>query len=140
MISKLRFFRLFFTAVVFTVAASLQASVGQVTTLSTTAKTIIKPGPYDKTIVIQNNGSNSVRLSIDGGASYTDPASGLAGTNPTATTGILLPAGQQYIVPTAPTTNSNGSVYRPPIVAIMVSGSTTLDIATDGTQTVFPTP
>ena len=78
----------------FTLACSAHATVGQVTTLSNAAASIIvKPGTYAKVIVIQNNGSNSVRLSIDGGTTYTDSQTGKTGTNPTTSTGILLPAG-----------------------------------------------
>jgi hypothetical protein len=118
-----------------------RALIGQSTTLSTSAAaTIVKPGVYCRTIIIQNNGSNSVRISIDGGASYTDVNSGIKGTNPTATTGYLLAAGQQLILARSPNSTQNGSVVWNPIVAIMVTGTTTLDYITDDYLSTFPTP
>lgn len=118
-----------------------KAAIGQVTSLSTsTAKIIVIPGTYAKVICIQNNGSNSVRLSIDGGTTYVDQQTGKAGTNPTTSTGILLPAGAQIIINTQP---SASGIHRP-IVAIMVASTTTLDIITDDSpgsnaSTTFPT-
>ncbi len=98
------------------------------------------PGTYCKVLIIQNNGSNSVRLSIDGGPTYTDQQTGKAGTNPTTSKGILLPAGAQIIISTQP---SASGIHRP-IVAIMVSSTTTLDIVSDDSagsnaSTTFPT-
>lgn len=116
------------------------ACIGQVTGVSSTAVVIVVPGTYAKVILIQNNGSGAVRLSIDGGTTYTDQQTGKTGANPTASTGILLPAGSQIMISTVP---SASGIHRP-IVAILVSGSTTLDIVTDDSpgsnaSTTFPT-
>ena len=118
-----------------------RATIGQVTTLSTSAAIIVAPGTYAKLIIIQNNGANSVRLSVDGGTTYVDQQTGKAGSNPTASKGYLLPAGQQVVLSSEP----NASGLHRPIVAIMVTGSTTLDIVTDDSpgsnaSTTFPTP
>lgn len=119
----------------------VRAAIGQVTGLdATTPKIIVVPGTYAKVIVIQNNGSNSVRLSIDGGTTYTDQQTGKAGSNPTTSTGILLPAGAQIAISTQP---SAAGIHRP-IVAIMVTSTTTLDIVTDDSpgsaaSSTFPT-
>jgi hypothetical protein len=108
--------------------AQSRATVGQVTSLNaSTAKVIVVPGTYCKVIVIQNNGSNDVRLSIDGGTTYTDVTTGKTGSNPTTSTGILLKAGQQITITTIPTASG---IHRP-IVGIMATGTTTLDIVTD---------
>lgn len=98
------------------------ATIKSVTTVSATASTIVTPGTNIHTLAIQNNGSGSVRISFDGGTVY-----GL--TDPTASTGYLLPAGQQIIM-TYP------GDKRPPVIrAILVSGTTTtLDIVTDDSQ------
>lgn len=133
--------RLLLLAAVALAVVPLHAAIGKVTGLTTSAAAVIVvPGTYAKVIIIQNNGSNSVRLSIDGGATYTDQQTGKTGTNPTTTTGILLPAGAQIIISTQP---SAAGIHRP-IVAIMVSSTTTLDIITDDSpgsnaSTTFPT-
>lgn len=99
---------------------------------------IIQPGSDTKVIVIQNNGSNSVRLSLDGGVGYN--VNGGTGTNPTPTTGYLLPAGDQLVVSTGPYTGlTPETTLHKPIIAIMVSSTTTLDIVTDGVADVYPT-
>lgn len=80
-----------------------------------------------------------MRLSLDGGAGYVDPVTGKVGTNPTPTTGYLLQAGQQLVISTTVFNGQSQSGLHKPIVAIMVSGTGTLDIITDGTLTQFPT-
>jgi hypothetical protein len=117
----------------------LHASIGQVKNLSTAGSSVILvPGSDTKVIIIQNNGSNSVRLSIDGGVGTVIQSK--SGTNPTPTTGILLAAGQQITITTAPYTGiTPDPTLHKPIVAIMVSSTTTLDIITDGVADQFPT-
>jgi hypothetical protein len=67
------------------------AIIKQVSSVSATASTILTPGVNVHTVVIQNNGSGNVRLTIDGGS-----VNGL--TNPTATTGYKLVAGAQLVI------------------------------------------
>lgn len=93
------------------------ATVKQVTNVGATASTILTAGNAVHTIIIQNNGSGNVRLSIDGA------------TAPTATTGYRLLAGN-YIILTYP-----GFKGPPVIKAILETGTTTtLDIITDDTD------
>jgi hypothetical protein len=119
------------------------ATIHQVTHLSAAGSSvIIQPGSDTKVIIIQNNGSNDIRLSIDGGSGWI--VNGQAGTNPTPTTGYLLKGGQtpadRLIVSTAPYTGiTPDPTLHKPIVAIMVSSTTTLDIETDGTADSYPT-
>lgn len=115
------------------------AAVGQIKNLSASGSSvIIVPGSDTKIIVIQNNGSASVRLSLDGGTGTI--VNGGRGTNPTPTTGYLLAAGQQLTITTAPYTGASPDpTLHKPIVAIMVTGTTTLDIITDGVADQFPT-
>ena len=117
------------------------ANIGQVKQLSANGSSVICiPGADDQIITIQNNGNNSVRLSFDGGAGYTIPTGGKAGTNPTPTTGYLLAAGASVTLSTLPYVSSPSLPgLHKPIVAIMVTSTTTLDIITDGTLTQFPT-
>lgn len=116
------------------------ANIGNVAGLTATGSSVIcVPGADDQLIIIQNNGSNSVRLSFDGGAGYVPPTGGKTGTNPTPTTGYLLAAGAQVILSTPPYASSSLSGLHKPIVAIMVTGTTTLSIVTDGVLTQFPT-
>jgi hypothetical protein len=123
----------------FGLTLSAQASIGQVKNLNTTGSAVICiPGADDQLIIIQNNGSNSVRLSVDGGAGYVPPQGGKAGTNPTPTTGYLLAAGQQLVISTAPYTSNSLPNLHKPIVAIMVTSTTTIDVITDGNLTQFP--
>jgi hypothetical protein len=128
---------------VFAMCLSLtaHANIGQTKNLNASGSSVIcVPGYDDQIIVIQNNGSNSVRLSFDGGAGYVPPTGGKAGTNPTPTTGYLLAAGQQIILSTPPYVSSPSYPgLHKPIVAIMVTGTTTIDIITDGVLTQFPT-
>lgn len=108
----LRFF--FALGVCLALMSPADATVKQVTSVSATASTILTPGNSVKIIVIQNNGSGDVRLSIDGT------------NNPTATTGYLLKAGAQLIL------TFNGSLRPPNIKAILTSGTTTtIDLITD---------
>lgn len=122
-------------------SAAARANVGQVAALNAAGSSVIcKPGGDEQLIIIQNNGSNAVRLSFDGGAGYVLPTGGKAGTNPTPTTGYLLAAGAQIVLSTPPFSSTGAlSGLHKPIVAIMVSGTTTLDIITDGVLTQFPT-
>lgn len=108
-------------AVALAVTVPSHAIIKQVTTVSGTVSTILTPGPNVKTVIIQNNGSGDVRLTIDGG-SIASPA----GTNPTATTGYLLVAGAQLII-TYP------GDKRPPVIRAILrtATTTTLDICTD---------
>ena len=138
----MKMFRILLTAVLaLGLALVAQANIGQVKNLNATGSSVIcVPGPDDQLIVIQNNGSNSVRLSFDGGVAYVPPTGGKAGTNPTPTTGYLLAAGAQVVVSTLPYTSSPSYPgLHKPIVAIMVTGTTTLDFVTDGVLTQFPT-
>jgi len=104
-------------------ALPAHAIIKQVTSVSGTVSTILTPGPNVRTVIIQNNGSGNVRLTIDNG-SITSPA----GTNPTATTGYKLVAGAQLII-TYP------GDKRPPIIRAILetATTTTLDICTDDT-------
>ena len=121
-------------------ALSAQANIGQVKNLNASGSSVIcVPGTDDQIITIQNNGSSSVRLSFDGGAAYVIPTGGRTGTNPTPTTGYLLPAGAQVTLSTLPYSGTGSVGLHKPIVAIMVSGTTTLDIISDGVLTRFPT-
>ena len=116
------------------------ANVFQVKNLNASGSAVILvPGAYAQVIIIQNNGSNSVRLSLDGGAGYLDPLTNKYGTNPTPTTGYLLPAGQQITITTQPqTTGSVTQGIHKPIVAEMVTGTTQIDIITDDNLSTCP--
>ncbi len=103
--------------------------IKQVTTLNaSTAATVLTPSLYCHQATIQNNGSGVVRLSFDGGAAYTDYLTNQTGTNPTTSTGYKLAAGA-YVAMTFIAGKS-----PPPIVGIMESATTTLDITTDDTK------
>lgn len=117
------------------------AATANVNNLTATGSSVICiPGSDDQMICIQNTGANDVRLSFDGGAGYFTPTGGKAGTNPTPTTGYLLKAGTQIILTTQPYVSSPSYPgLHKPIVAIMVSATTTLTITTDGVNTRFPT-
>ena len=135
--------RILALALTLALCLSARAGVFQTKNLSTAGSSVILiPGGQAHIIVIQNNGSNSVRLSLDGGAGYLDPVTGKYGTNPTPTTGYLLAAGHQLTIWT-PAMGSGGPTNDPgthkPIVAIMVSSTTTLDITTDDTGSSDPT-
>jgi hypothetical protein len=105
--------------VVYLAALPCPAIIKQVTNVGAAASTIVTPGINVHTIVIQNNGTGNVRITIDGGS-----VTGLS--NPTATTGYRLAAGAMIIL------TYNGD-KRPPIIrAILETGTTTtLDIVTD---------
>ena len=107
--------------------------IKQVTNVSSTASTILTPCPYTKFISITNNGSGNVRLSIDGGSTYTDPIDQTSGFDPTASTGFRLVAGAELRIQTAPV--GPGGIdtgIHKPIRAVLESGTTTvLDIITD---------
>ena len=103
--------------------------IKQVTTLNaSTPATVLTPSLYCHQVTIQNNGSGVVRLSFDGGASYTDYITGGTGTNPTTSTGYKLASGA-YVAQTY-----LGGKAPPPIIGIMESSTTTLDITTDDTK------
>lgn len=131
--------KLFFTLLIIGWSLPCFATTHQTTGLSAAGSSIIiQPGADTKIIIIQNNGSNSVRISLDGGISYN--TNGGHGTNPTPTTGYLLTAGQQLTISTGPFTGiMPDTTLHKPIVAIMVTGTTTLDIITDGVSDIYPT-
>lgn len=117
-------------------------SIGKTTGLSSSAATLVIPGQYMKLLTMQNNGASDVRLSFDGGSTYTpqSPGSGSSaaktkGTDPTTTTGYLWKAGTEIDI----TSMQLQAGFNAPIVGIMVTGSTTLDFTTDDIQTTFPT-
>ena len=131
---KIRF--LTFALALLALCPFAQANIKQVTGLSGTVKTLMIPQSRATYICIQNNGSNNVRLTFDGGSTYTDPNTNNPGTDPTTSTGYLLAAGQQLVILTAPGT------FLLPIRAIMVSSTTTVDITTNDFSTLateFPT-
>jgi hypothetical protein len=135
---------LIFAAIAVCLPVAVHANVWKSTSVSTTAVTICVPSPQCHVVIIQNNGSGAVRLSIDGGTSYVDPVSGKSGNSPTATYGYLLQPGQQLTLSMPPQGagpgNPDSGLHRP-IVAIMATGasSTTLDIVTDDYFSTFPT-
>lgn len=93
-------------------------SLKSVTNVGAAASVILTPGPYVRTVSIQNNGSGPVSLSFDGS------------TVPTASLGYLLGAGSQLILTYTP----GGGAVPPPanIQAILTTATTTtLLIATD---------
>lgn len=99
------------------------------------AATILTLGPHASLAIIQNNGANPCRLSIDGGAPYTDPISGLNGTDPTGATGFLLAVNGTYTISRA-VALKGVDFPSMAIRAIQVTGPTTLDIVTDDTKSV----
>lgn len=138
MTKLLRF--LLIAALAIGVPLASRAAIHQTLNLNAAGSSVIcVPGATTQLIVIQNNGSNSVRLSFDGGVAYVDPITGKTGTNPSPTFGFLLPAGQQVVICTQPYSTTSGSGLHKPIVAEMVTGTTTVDIVTDGTLDSFPT-
>lgn len=103
--------------------AQAHATIKSVTTVGASASTISAPAQSCSVLVIQNNGAGAVRISIDGGTTNAVPTA-----DPTASTGILLPAGQQVTI------CYFYNQRRAQIRAILVTGTTTtLDIATDDT-------
>lgn len=107
--------------------------IGQTLTLGPTPATLVQPTSDLRIIVIQNNGSNSIRLSIDGG-SITSYPNGATGTDPTATTGYLLKSSAQLQI------NYDQGFAQKVIRALAPSGSTTIDLIADDPNTTFPTP
>ena len=116
-----------------------QATIHKVTSLTAGGSSVILiPGSDTKLITIQNNGSSNVRLSFDGGVAYQVNGGG-SGTNPTPTTGYRLAAGTQVTISTGPYTGATpDTTLHKPIVAIMESSTTTLDIVTDGAFDQYP--
>ena len=119
------------------------SSTHQVVGLNNVAcSTIIIPGSDTKVIIIQNNGSGDVRISVDGGATFY--ANGGHGTNPTMTTGYVIKGGQtpadKVIISTGPYTGlTPDPTLHKPIVAILGGNTTTtLDIITDGVADSYP--
>ena len=103
--------------------------IKQVTTLNaSTPAVVLTPSQYCHQVTIQNNGSGTVRLSFDGGATYTDYITNQTGTNPTTSTGYKLAAGKELGLTLL------GGKAPPPIIGIMESSTTTLDITTDDTK------
>ena len=109
---------------------------------STTVETIVIPGTYMQTCVIQNNTTVAFRMTIDGGSTYTDQQTGKAGADPTTTSGIVVAAGASYTINTLP----NGAGLHRPIRIIFESSGATgqIDIDTDDSpgsnaSTTFPT-
>jgi len=104
--------------------------VKQVTSLTTGAvATILTPGPNCRFWSVQNIGANQVNVSIDGGTTYID-TNGKAGQDPTTGAtglGYILPAGQAL----TSTMDVGGNSLRKPVRAIMATGTTTLNIVTD---------
>jgi len=105
--------------------------VKQVTSLTTGAvATLVTPGKDCHLISIQNIGSNQVNLSYDGGTAYTDLRTLKKGQDPTTGAtglGYVLPGGQALVI----TIDEGGPSFRLPIVGIMATGTTTLNITTD---------
>jgi hypothetical protein len=97
-------------------------------TATTTAAVILTPSNQMKVALIQNNdATNGVRLSFDGGATYTDPRTGGVGTNPTVNTGYFLAIGKEISINTV----WGDAGLHVPVVAIAVAGTAVLDIVTD---------
>jgi len=107
--------------------------IKQVTNVSNVALTVLTPSQYTKMFVIQNNGVGVVRLTFDGGSTYTD-GQNINGTDPTLNTGYLLNTNQQIIV-TSPLGQSvkDAIGFHRPVRGILanVNSTTTLDILTD---------
>ena len=123
---------------------SAQANLKQVTGLSTSAAaTIVIPGWACKVILIQNIGANAVNVTIDGGSTYTDPLTQKVGTDPTTGStglGIVIPAASNGVPGSLMITTQAGDAgLHRQIRAIMQTGTTTLNISTDDTQSSFPT-
>jgi hypothetical protein len=101
--------------------------IKQVTSVSSSASTIVTPSPRTKFLIIQNNGSGNVRLSVDGGSTYTNPYSNAVGTDPTASTGYRLSAGAQLVL----TLNAEAGNQVPIRAILETATTTTLDIVTN---------
>lgn len=95
--------------------------------VSNAVVTILTPSQKMKVGTIQNNGATAVRISIDGGAGYTDARSGDTGTDPSTTTGIRIAAGKELAINTL---YGDAGLHKP-IVGISEGSSVTLDVATD---------
>lgn len=78
----------------------------QVTTVSATASVVFTPGFQCQWVTVANTGTGAVMLSFDG-------------TNPTATVGYPLAAGEKFCLVYA------GSNQKQPIRAILQTGTTT---------------
>jgi hypothetical protein len=128
----------FLCAILFSTPAF--AGEKHITTLGAAAAVIVNIGANATVCNIQNSGANDVRLSLDGGAAFVDPTvpGSTYGTNPTAALGYLLKAGTSLTISLTKYTTGAIGLHRP-IVAIMVSGSTTLEVSTDDTGSTFPT-
>lgn len=126
--------RLFFVLIlaVFFTALSARAESKQVTTLTTgAASVIVIPGQQVTILTISNVGAGAVNITFDGGSAGggTDPTTGATGR------GQPLAAAQTL------------SFYGPfvkglRIVAVMQTGTTTLNITTNAAvgNSTFPTP
>lgn len=97
------------------------------------ANTILTFGPTCRRFIIQNNGTAAVRLSMDGGPTQGTGGPGKAGTDPTASTGYLLAAGQSFPPSWWGEADQWKTFGAKPIRAISAntSNTLTLDIITD---------
>lgn len=117
---NLRFFLLSFV-LAFALVGTANATIKSVTNVGAAATTVVAPSTSCSIVIIQNNGSGAVRISLDGGTT-----NGVPLPDPTASTGFLLPAGAQIVV------CYSYNQRRAQIRAILVTGTTTtLDIITD---------
>lgn len=123
---------LFALALGLALASSAFAEAKQITTLNTTtAKTIVVPGPQATIVTITNTGSNAINFTFDSGSAFggVDPTTGATGL------GQPLQPGQ------------TASFYGPyvngkRIVGIMQTGTTTINVTTNAplNNSNFPTP
>lgn len=104
--------------------------LAQVTTGFTSAGPLVIPGQACKTLVLQNNGTGSWRISFDGGT-----GGSRNGSDPTTSKGYLLAPGMQL-----PMTLAQYPTFGPKvIVGIFVGdGTQLLDIITDDKDSTAP--
>lgn len=104
---------------VFIFAALPAFALNKTVTVSNSAIPIVIPGSRVKVIVIQNpsGSAGSINVTLDG-------------SNPTTSTGITVPAGQQLILCFSGASGSGPNIIR----AIAVSADVTVQVSTDDTQ------
>lgn len=111
--------------------------IKQVTSLTNSSvATILTPSDRCKLIIIQNNGSGNVRMTFDGGSTFTNPYTNTVGTDPTTTatgTGYKLAAGAQI---TLNMLAGGGGLHFPIRAILETATTTTLDICTDDTKSI----